>query len=205
MITSELTAEVYLYASQNDTLPQDHKKVVRVCQHQAASHWDLSKECEEVQNLVKESWLYPLVENYVKYDYVTINCFVDRYHGETDTMHFPFGEMTLILDDAQNILVLCVIGKVVRLSIALDLWQKKVHAIRIVIQRQFTFRLPRLSSVSGSNLRRKMISVQYFKNKSAPDTDEPGSASPRSATSWYNKYLDQVLMRNGEAESQDDK
>ncbi|RZC65765.1 hypothetical protein C5167_009451 [Papaver somniferum] len=91
----------------------DHKKAVRVCRNQAATHWDLSKEHEEVQAIVKDSGLYPLVENYVKPDMVTVNCFVERYHGETDTMHFPFGETTLILDDAQNIIGLDVIDKLI--------------------------------------------------------------------------------------------
>ncbi|XP_026451415.1 uncharacterized protein LOC113351687 [Papaver somniferum] len=54
----------------------DHKKVVRVCRNQATSHWYLSKECEEVQTLVKDSGLYPLVENYVKPGIMTVNCFL---------------------------------------------------------------------------------------------------------------------------------
>ncbi|RZC81498.1 hypothetical protein C5167_044066 [Papaver somniferum] len=73
--------------------------------------WKLSKECEEVQQIAKDSGLYPLVENYVKPDSLTVNCFVERYHGEIDTMHFPFGEMAFIPEDAQNILGLSVIGK----------------------------------------------------------------------------------------------
>ncbi|XP_026421794.1 uncharacterized protein LOC113317888 [Papaver somniferum] len=89
----------------------DHKKALRFCRNQAASHWNLSAEYEEVQTLVKNSGLYPLVENYVKPDIVTVNYFVETYHGESDTMHFPFGEMTLIPDDAQNILGLSVTGK----------------------------------------------------------------------------------------------
>ncbi|RZC66902.1 hypothetical protein C5167_010581 [Papaver somniferum] len=89
----------------------DHTKAVRVFRNQAAAHWDLSKEHEEVQVIVKHSGLYPLVENYAKPDIVTVNFFVEKYHGESDTMHFPFGEMTLIPDDAQNILGLSVTGK----------------------------------------------------------------------------------------------
>ncbi|RZC52929.1 hypothetical protein C5167_021349 [Papaver somniferum] len=82
----------------------DHTKAVRVCRNQVATHWDLSKEHDEVQAIVKDSGLYPLVENYVKPYIVTANCFVERYHAETDTMHFPFGEMTFIPEDARNIL-----------------------------------------------------------------------------------------------------
>ncbi|RZC56609.1 hypothetical protein C5167_015466 [Papaver somniferum] len=108
----------------------DHKKVVRVCRNQAAANWDLSKECEEIQTIVRDSGLYALVENYVKPDSVTVNCFVERYHGETDTMHFPFGEMTLIPDDAQNILGLSVTGKsVAEGDKCPDLEWSKLHAL----------------------------------------------------------------------------
>ncbi|RZC43839.1 hypothetical protein C5167_036788 [Papaver somniferum] len=57
---------------------KDHKKAVRVCRNQAADCWKLSEECEEVQQIIMDSGLYALVENYVKPDSVTVNCFVER-------------------------------------------------------------------------------------------------------------------------------
>ncbi|RZC80006.1 hypothetical protein C5167_042583 [Papaver somniferum] len=71
---------------------------------------------------------------------------------------------------------------------------------RIVIQMQFAFRLPRLFSVSGSNLRK--ITRFCISKTNLHQTQMDLALCLRA---WYNKYLDQVLMRKGEAESSDDK
>lgn len=62
--------------------------------------------------IVENSCLLPALDNSViPYDIETISAFCERYYGETDTMHFPFGEMGIIPDDAGEILDLAVEGK----------------------------------------------------------------------------------------------
>ncbi|RZC53338.1 hypothetical protein C5167_012185 [Papaver somniferum] len=139
-----------------------HKKVVRCCRNQASSHWDLSKECEEVQTLVKDSGLYTLVENYVKPDIVTVNCFVERYHGEIDTMHFPFDEMTLIPDDAQNILGLSVTGKSIAEDHCPELEWSKLHALTNKLL-GWDYKTPVESFYVSKNSRTKTIKLTLLK------------------------------------------
>lgn len=62
---------------------------------------------------MEASGLLPAVLNYVDYDVVPVNCFVEIFYGETDTMQFPCGDMTFIPDDAQQILGFDVQGKAV--------------------------------------------------------------------------------------------
>ncbi|RZC81191.1 hypothetical protein C5167_043777 [Papaver somniferum] len=143
----------------------DHKKAVRVCQNQAASHWDLSTECEEVQTLVMESGLYGLVENYVKCDSVTVNFFVERYHGETDTMRFPFKEMTLIPDDSQNILGLSVTGKsVVEGDKCPDIEWSKLHALTNKLL-GWDYKTSVESLYVTKNSRTKTVKMKFLKEK----------------------------------------
>lgn len=76
--------------------------------------WDLDKECEEVNVIVKNSGLWPAVESSnIEHDKVTVSAFCERFYRETDTMLFPFGEMATTPDDAQQILGLEVDGKAV--------------------------------------------------------------------------------------------
>ena len=76
----------------------------------------MESECPAVQRIVKESGLYPAIENYVATDTVTANCFLERFYAETDTMHFPFGEMAIIPDDVQRIIGLKVLGNPVKVA-----------------------------------------------------------------------------------------
>ncbi|XP_026397952.1 protein MAINTENANCE OF MERISTEMS-like [Papaver somniferum] len=91
----------------------DHEDAVCIFRHQSMPSWDLENECQGVKDVVEASGLLPAVLSYVDYDVVTVNCFSERFYGETDTMHFPCGEMTIIPDDAKQILVLDVHGKAV--------------------------------------------------------------------------------------------
>lgn len=74
--------------------------------------WAFEKECEGVKKIIKASGLYGAVENsVVNYDVETVSAMCERYYPERDTMLFPFGEMAIIPDDAQQILKLSIAGK----------------------------------------------------------------------------------------------
>lgn len=68
--------------------------------------WNLEKGCEGVRELVEASAskLLYVVLNQVKYDVVIVNFLSDRFYEKCGTLYFSCGEMTLIPDDAQQIL-----------------------------------------------------------------------------------------------------
>ncbi|KAH7858050.1 hypothetical protein Vadar_019523 [Vaccinium darrowii] len=68
-----------------------------------------------VQEKINNSGLGPLCSN-LTYPYcnaVLVSAFVERWHPETNTFHFKFGEMGMTLDDTEQLLGLSVIGKAV--------------------------------------------------------------------------------------------
>ncbi|RZC69473.1 hypothetical protein C5167_032577 [Papaver somniferum] len=94
----------------------DHKNAVRLFRRQSSyakmSLWDLKDECESVKEIIENSALYTAVVNSViAYDKVAVSSFSERFYGETHTFFFPFGEMALTPDDADQILGLPVEGK----------------------------------------------------------------------------------------------
>ncbi|XP_026384170.1 secreted acidic protein 1A-like [Papaver somniferum] len=59
-----------------------------------------------------ENGLYDGVQNSViAYDKDAISCFTEGFYGEVDAFQFPFGEMALIPEDAEQIIGLQVEGK----------------------------------------------------------------------------------------------
>ncbi|XP_026390218.1 protein MAINTENANCE OF MERISTEMS-like [Papaver somniferum] len=94
----------------------DHKNDVRLFRRQSSyakmSLWELKDECERVKDIIEKFALYTVVVNSViSYDKVAVSSFRERFYGETHTFQFPFGEMALIPDDADQILGLPVEGK----------------------------------------------------------------------------------------------
>ncbi|XP_026419703.1 protein MAIN-LIKE 1-like [Papaver somniferum] len=69
-------------------------------------------EVPEVIDLVNSTGLIPAVENLdLGYDKPLCSAFVKRYDWETDTLHLPFGEMTITPNDAKFITGLSIEGK----------------------------------------------------------------------------------------------
>ncbi|XP_026436215.1 protein MAIN-LIKE 1-like [Papaver somniferum] len=93
--------------------------------------WLLEGECARVREIVENSGLYVAVENSVSaYDKSAVSCFCDRYYGEVDTLQFPFGEMSLIPEDAEKILGLQVEGKSTGEKFKKKLTWKEIYALK---------------------------------------------------------------------------
>lgn len=93
--------------------------------------WNLEDECEEVKVIVKNSGLWPAVDSSnIEHDRVTVSAFCERFYGETDTMLFPFSEMTITPDDAHQILGLEVEGKAVSEGFDDDFSFKDINKLR---------------------------------------------------------------------------
>lgn len=76
------------------------------------SDWDIEKEPDGVQLLVKQSGLMNLCK--FAPDYVNkfiVSGFVERWMPETNSFHLPFGEMTITLDDIEHICGIPIMGK----------------------------------------------------------------------------------------------
>ncbi|XP_026459689.1 protein MAINTENANCE OF MERISTEMS-like [Papaver somniferum] len=94
-------------------------------------HWPLIAnelrmgEVSEVVDLVNSTGLLSVVNNlgHLTYDRPLCSAFAERYYGETDTLHLPFGEMTITPNDAKFITGLSIEGKY-----AQELDWDKIHA-----------------------------------------------------------------------------
>ncbi|KAI3854499.1 hypothetical protein MKX03_033406 [Papaver bracteatum] len=90
--------------------------LLKLHQHQdmVKTKWPIDKECVEVQEYVKKSGLYSLIEyGHDKIDRALINAFRERWYPETNTYHLPFGEMTVTIEDVERITRLDAKGEVV--------------------------------------------------------------------------------------------
>lgn len=57
-----------------------------------------------VKQRVKDSGLSSLIEhNYRFINYVAVFAFVEQWQPDMNTFHFPFGEITITLDDVKQI------------------------------------------------------------------------------------------------------
>ncbi|KAH1220879.1 Protein MAIN-LIKE 1 [Glycine max] len=66
---------------------------------------------KEIMRLVEDLGLLPLTEcSYETPDKGLFSAFVERWHHETNTFHFPIGEMTIIFDDVSSLLHILIIG-----------------------------------------------------------------------------------------------
>ncbi|XP_026377920.1 ABC transporter F family member 4-like [Papaver somniferum] len=93
----------------------DHKHVVRLMKPVTSvskmRQWPLIAdestigEVPKVVDLVNSTGLLPAVNNlgHLDYDIPFCSAFVKRYYAETDTLHLPFGEMTITPNDAKFI------------------------------------------------------------------------------------------------------
>ncbi|XP_026384315.1 uncharacterized protein LOC113279884 [Papaver somniferum] len=104
---------------------KDHKDVVRIMKLGTSvsmiRKWPLEGiettvgEVPEVIDLVNYTGLLPAVENLdLGYDRPLCSAFAERYYGETDTLHLPFGEMTITPNDVKLITCLSIEGKAVK-------------------------------------------------------------------------------------------
>ncbi|RZC82393.1 hypothetical protein C5167_045179 [Papaver somniferum] len=92
--------------------------------------WPLEGECPRVRAIVQNSGLYPAVQNSViAYDKAAVSCFTERFYGKVDTFQFPFGEMSLIPEDAEKILGLQVEGKSTENKFKKNLDRKKIYEL----------------------------------------------------------------------------
>ncbi|XP_026433843.1 protein MAIN-LIKE 1-like [Papaver somniferum] len=104
----------------------DHKHVVRLVKPGTSVNmmtiWlliddELSKgEVPEVVDLVNSTGFLSVVNNlgHLGYGRPLCSTFAERYYGETDTLHLPFGEMTITPNDAKFITGLSIEGKSVK-------------------------------------------------------------------------------------------
>ncbi|KAI3861935.1 hypothetical protein MKX03_004443 [Papaver bracteatum] len=76
--------------------------------------WHIDKECVEVQEYVKKSGLYSLIEyGHDKIDRALINAFRECWYSETNIYLLPFGEMNVTIEDVERITRLDAKGEVV--------------------------------------------------------------------------------------------
>ncbi|XP_026384455.1 uncharacterized protein LOC113280032 [Papaver somniferum] len=104
----------------------DHKHVVRLMnpgtsvskmrQRPLIDDELIRGEVPEVVDLVNSTGLLSVVNNLVHltYDRPLCSAFAERYYGETDTLHLPFGEMTITPNGAKFITGLSIEGKAVK-------------------------------------------------------------------------------------------
>ncbi|XP_026440522.1 protein MAINTENANCE OF MERISTEMS-like [Papaver somniferum] len=72
-------------------------------------------EVDYVIYLVKSTGMLPTVENLdLGYDKPLCSAFAERYYRETDTLHLPYGEMTITPNDAKFITGASIDGKAVK-------------------------------------------------------------------------------------------
>ncbi|XP_026451318.1 uncharacterized protein LOC113351575 [Papaver somniferum] len=103
----------------------DHKDVVRLMKPETSvsmmRQWLLEGiestvgEVPEVVDLFNSMGLIPAIENLdLGYDRPLCSAFAERYYGETDTLHLPFGELTITPHYAKFITGLSIEGKAVK-------------------------------------------------------------------------------------------
>ncbi|KAH7845744.1 hypothetical protein Vadar_005497 [Vaccinium darrowii] len=74
--------------------------------------------CERVKDRIRSSGLLPLCEGltYMYSNRVLVSAFVERWHPETNSFHFQFGEMGITLDDVGQLTALPVTGMAVHVE-----------------------------------------------------------------------------------------
>ncbi|KAF6139320.1 hypothetical protein GIB67_021530 [Kingdonia uniflora] len=97
------------YAEDKDLPPTEDLGCLRVYHHSPS--WELGKEIERVQNIVKVWGLGRIGSiSYKHYNSVLITAFAERWHPETNNFHFKWGEMTITLEDVSRLIGLRVYG-----------------------------------------------------------------------------------------------
>ncbi|XP_026410925.1 protein MAINTENANCE OF MERISTEMS-like [Papaver somniferum] len=112
----------------------DHKNATRLFRHQSSyakmKKWPMEGECARVRDIVENSGSDASIQNSViAYDKAAISCFTERFYGEVDAFQFPFGEMALIPEDAEQILELQVEGKSTGYKFKKNLDWKKIYEL----------------------------------------------------------------------------
>ncbi|KAI3884734.1 hypothetical protein MKW92_039504 [Papaver armeniacum] len=101
---------------ENENPRENPIPLLKLDQHQdmVKTKWPIDKEYVEVQEYVKKSGLYSLIQyGHDKIDRALINAFRERWYPETNTYHLPFGEMTVTIEDVERITRLDPKGEVV--------------------------------------------------------------------------------------------
>ncbi|KAK1278401.1 hypothetical protein QJS04_geneDACA023077 [Acorus gramineus] len=84
--------------------------------------WNVEGESFTFMNKVKQSGLWPLVEyNFMTLNSPIITAMVERWHLKTNSFYFPFGEMTITLNDVTQIVGIPVMGKAIYGSTSMDI------------------------------------------------------------------------------------
>ncbi|KAF6147149.1 hypothetical protein GIB67_036868 [Kingdonia uniflora] len=111
------------------------KLPIRVHHHQ--STWDLTKEPQVVQNFVKMKGLDRIgAISYNYYNSALISVFAERWQPETNSFHFKWGEMTLTLDDVEQLAGLLadgdatVIGGIWGFSAILEVFENNLNLLQ---------------------------------------------------------------------------
>ena len=79
--------------------------------------WELDAERSRISETVHRSGLAPLIScSHRVVSRPMLSAFCERWHPETTTFHFPFGEMTITLDDVTSILHIPITGSMISFS-----------------------------------------------------------------------------------------
>lgn len=94
------------------------KTPIRVLGHQLIfQRWTLEGADKRFLNKVSDSGLLPLTRYTYRYNNsVLLSSFVERWHSETNSFHFRFGEKTITLDDVAQLLGVPIEGHAVHAS-----------------------------------------------------------------------------------------
>ncbi|KAL5190863.1 Protein MAIN-LIKE 1 [Glycine soja] len=96
--------------------PRDPSVLTSFAEHVAHAVWSgqmtlIRRPMLEIEGLVATTGLSPLIDcSVITGDPGLISAFVERWHSETSTFHFPVGELTITLDDVSSILHLPITG-----------------------------------------------------------------------------------------------
>ncbi|KAL5133384.1 Protein MAIN-LIKE 2 [Glycine soja] len=119
----------------------------------------------EIEGLVAATGLSPLIDcSVITGDPGLISAFVERWNGETNTFHFPVGELTITLDDVLSLLHLPITGA--------------LHSFHALSTEEARFLLTELLEVSAEEARAEtvltprayllhLVGCTLFANKSA--------------------------------------
>ncbi|KAG5557552.1 hypothetical protein RHGRI_007705 [Rhododendron griersonianum] len=95
------------------------RKLLKIYNHsRLLTKWELPKTNRRFMDKVKASGLLPLAGITYKYsNNVLVSAFVERWHPETNSFHFRFGEMAITLDDVPYLIGVPVEGLAVHAEV----------------------------------------------------------------------------------------
>ncbi|KAF6135386.1 hypothetical protein GIB67_027260 [Kingdonia uniflora] len=106
---TQSSTDCFPYAEDKDLPYTEDLGYLRVYHHSPS--WELGKEIERVQNIVNVWGLGRIrAISYKHYNSALITAFAERWHPETNSFHFKWGEMTITLEDVSRLIGLRVDG-----------------------------------------------------------------------------------------------